>query len=271
MKTTKLLFTLLLSFTFAFANAQTKYPNVVISTNFGDMTLMLYDETPRHAEYFLDLVKKDYFDGTLFSRVIKEFMIQGGAQDTRNARPGARVGSGNTAMEIMPEFNEKYFHKKGVLSAPRRGDNENPEKKSDMSQIFLVHGKVLTEGRLDTLERVVNVPIKNAATRKYYVPFKEELADLKAEDPKAFNERLSNIKAQIDSAFQASPNTFYFTPEEREAYSTVGGARHLNGEYTAYGEVIDGLEVIDKIANLEVDGNDRPRKDAKIIEVYIKE
>lgn len=268
MKVTNILFVFLLSCTFA--KAQTKYPNVVISTNYGDMTVMLYDETPRHAEYFLDLVKKGYFDGTLFQRVIKEFMIQGGAQDTRNARPGAIVGGGDTSMEILPEFNEKYFHKKGVLSAPRRGNNENPKKKSDMSQIFIVHGKVLSEGRLDSLEMAVNVPIKNAATRKYYIPFKEQLAELKANDPQGFNDRLDEIMFQIDSAFNASPNKFLFDPEEKEAYRTVGGARHLNMEYTAYGEVIEGLEVIDKIANLEVDGNDRPRNDAKINKVYIK-
>ncbi|NLC50519.1 MAG: peptidylprolyl isomerase [Bacteroidales bacterium] len=270
MKTTKIcIITLLLSCVFALS-AQTKYPQVVISTNYGDMTVMLYDETPRHAAYFLDLVKKNYFDGTLFQRVIKEFMIQGGAQDTRNAPAGARVGSGNTSMEIMPEFNEKYFHKKGVLSAPRRGDNENPQKKSDMSQIFIVHGKVLTEGRLDSMEMAVNVPIKNAATRKYYIPYKEQLAELKANDPQAFNDRLDEIMFQIDSAFTASPNKFFFDPAEKEAYSTIGGARHLNMEYTAYGEVIEGLEVIDKIANLAVDGNDRPKQDAKIIKVYIK-
>lgn len=268
MKATNILFVFLLSCTFA--TAQTKYPNVVISTNYGDMTVMLYDETPRHVNYFLDLVKKGYFDGTLFQRVIKEFMIQGGAQDTRNARPGTRVGSGDTSMEILPEFNEKYFHKKGVLSAPRRGDNENPKKKSDMSQIFIVHGKVLTEGRLDSLEMSVNVPIKNAATRKYYVPFKEQLAELKENNPQGFNDRLDEIMFQIDSAYNASTKKFFFKPEEKEAYSTIGGARHLNMEYTAYGEVIEGLEVIDKIANLEVDGNDRPRSDAKIIKVYIK-
>lgn len=267
MKATNILFLFLISC--AFASAQTKYPNVVISTNYGDMTVMLYDETPRHAEYFLDLVKKGYFDGTLFQRVIKNFMIQGGAQDTRNAPAGARVGSGNTAMEIMPEFNEKYFHKKGTLSAPRRGDNENPQKKSDMSQIFIVHGKIITEGRLDSLEMAVNIPIRNAATRKYYVPYKEQLAELKANDPYAFNDRLDEIMHQIDSAFNASPDKFFFKPEQKEAYSTLGGARHLDMEYTAYGEVIEGLEVIDKIAALETDGNDRPKKDAKMIRVYV--
>lgn len=268
MKTTNILLMLLLSCTIA--NAQTKYPEVVISTNYGNMTVMLYDETPRHAEYFLDLVKKGYFDGTLFQRVIKDFMIQGGAQDTRNARPGARVGGGDTSMEIMPEFNKKYFHKKGVLSAPRREDNENPKKKSDMSQLFIVHGKVLTEGRLDSLEMAINVPIKNAATRKYYIPYKEELAELKASDPSAFNNRLDEIMFQIDSAYTASPNKFFFDPEEKKAYSTIGGARHLNMEYTSYGEVTDGLDVIDKIANLEVDAYNRPHNDAKIIKVYIK-
>ena len=267
MKITNLLLILLLSCTFA--TAQTKYPKVIISTNYGDMTVMLYDETPRHAEYFLDLVKKGYFNGTLFQRVIKDFMIQGGAQDTRNAPAGISVGSGDPSMEIMPEFNEKYFHKKGTLSAPRRGDNENPKKKSDMSQIFIVQGKVQTEGRLDSLEMTVNVPIKNAVTRKYYVPYKDELAKLKETDPQAFNNRLDEIMNQIDSAYSAAPNKFFFKPEQKTAYSTVGGARHLDMEYTAYGEVIDGLDVIDKIAALQVDGNNRPKTDAKIIKVYI--
>ena len=268
MKATNILFVFLLSC--VFATAQTKYPNVVISTNYGDMTVKLYDDTPKHSEYFLNLVKKGYFDGTLFQRVIKEFMIQGGAQDTRNAPPGVKVGGGDTSMEILPEFREAHFHKKGTLSAPRRGDNENPQKKSDMSQIFIVHGKKLTEGRLDSLEMAVNVPIRNAATRKYYIPFKEQLAELKANDPQAFNDRLDEIMNQIDSAFNASPDKFFFDPEQKEAYSTLGGARHLDMEYTAYGEVIDGLEVIDKIASLPTDGNDRPKEDAKIIKVYVK-
>ena len=268
MKLTHILFTFLLSC--AFATAQTKYPNVVISTNYGDMTIMLYDETPKHAEYFLDLVRKKYFDGTLFQRVIKEFMIQGGAQDTRNASPGTRVGSGDTSMEIMPEFNKKYFHKKGTLSAPRRTNNENPKKKSDMSQIFIVHGKIMTEGRMDSLEMTVNIPIRNVATRKYYVPRKEELAELKTSNPQVFNDNIDQIMHQIDSAFNASPDKFFYTPEEREAYSTIGGARHLDMEYTAYGEVINGLDVIDKIANLATDGNDRPKNDAKIVRVYTK-
>ena len=268
MKATNILFLFLISC--AFTTAQTKYPKVVISTNYGDMTVMLYDETPRHAEYFLGLVKKRYFDGTLFQRVIKDFMIQGGAQDTRNAPPGRKVGSGDTSMEIIPEFNEKYFHKKGTLSAPRRGNNENPKKKSDMSQIFFVQGKKLTEGRLDSLEMAVNVPIRNAATRKYYIPFKEELAELKVNDPQAFNDRLDQIMHQIDSTFNASPDKFFFKPEQKEAYSKLGGARHLDMEYTAYGEVIEGLDVIDKIASLPTDGNERPKEDAKIIRVYLK-
>ena len=268
MKTRSILFVFLLGC--LLSTAQTKYPNVVISTNYGDMTVMLYDDTPRHAEYFLDLVKKGYFDGTLFQRVIKEFMIQGGAQDTRNAPPGAMIGSGDRSMEILPEFREAHFHKKGTLSAPRRGDNENPQRKSDMSQIFIVHGKKMTEGRLDSLEMSVNVPIRNAATRKYYIPFKDELAELKENDPSAFNDRLDQIMHQIDSAFNASPDKFFFKPEQREAYSTHGGARHLDMEYTAYGEVIDGLDVIDKIASLTTDGNSRPKKDAKMIKVYVK-
>ena len=130
----KLLFLIILCAVVLFTRAQTNYPVIVIETNYGTMKAVLYDDTPRHSEHFLKLVKQGYFNGTLFHRVIKEFMIQGGAQDSRNAPAGAQIGGGRTDMDLMPEFRDNHFHKKGALAAPRRGDNENPQKKSDASQ-----------------------------------------------------------------------------------------------------------------------------------------
>jgi len=251
-------------------SAQTKYPAVIISTNYGDMKVILYDDTPHHSEYFLKLVKQGYFDGTLFHRVIKDFMIQGGAQDSRNAPAGIAIGSGRTDMEIMPEIRPNHYHKKGALAAPRREDKENPQKKSDMSQFYIVQGTLYTPGRLDTLEMAVNVPIKNKIIRSHYSPHKEELAQLKATDPRAFNAKLDSVLHIVDSLYAVAPGKFFFSPEQKTDYSTVGGVHHLDGEYTVYGEVIEGLEVIDRIAALPTDANERPKKEARIIKAYVK-
>ncbi|MDD3787148.1 MAG: peptidylprolyl isomerase [Petrimonas sp.] len=252
------------------ASAQTKYPNVIISTNYGDMKVMLYDDTPNHSAYFLNLVKKGYFDGTLFHRVVKDFMIQGGAQDSRNAPAGAQIGGGRTDMQLLPEFRDNHYHRKGALAAPRRGDNENPQKKSDMSQFYIVQGKVLTEGRLDSMEMAVNVPIKNKIIRTYYFPHKEELAKLKESDPRAFNALLDSVLHIVDSVYAEAPGKFFFPAEQKKDYSTDGGVLSLNGEYTVYGQVIEGLDVIDKIAALPTDQRERPKKDAKIIRAYVE-
>lgn len=248
--------------------AQTKYPTVVIETNYGTMKAILYDDTPNHSTHFLKLVKQGYFNGTLFHRVVKEFMIQGGAQDSRNAPAGAQIGGGRTDMDIMPEFHAHHIHKKGALAAPRRGDKENPRKKSDGSQFYIVHGKVYSPGRLDSLEMQTNVPIKNKIIREHYLPYKDELAKLKSSNPYAFNAMLDSVLHVVDSLYDAAPGKFFFTPELREIYTSIGAAPHLDGDYTVFGEVTEGLDVIDKIAALPVDGNSRPKKDAKILKIY---
>lgn len=265
----RILFTLLLLFTLM-VNAQTKYPIIIIETNYGTMKAILYDDTPRHSSHFLKLVNQGYFDGTLFYRVIQNFMIQGGAQDSRDAPPGSRVGAGRTDMDIMPEFNEKYFHKKGALAAPRRDVKENPSKKSDASQFYIVHGNVYTSGQLDSLEMQVNIPIKNKIISEHYLPHKDKLAELKQTNPVAFNTLLDSVLNIVDSLYEKASGKLQLNPALREAYSTIGGTHHLDGEYTVFGEVTEGLDVIDKIAALSVDRNMRPRKDAKIIRIYTK-
>jgi peptidyl-prolyl cis-trans isomerase B (cyclophilin B) len=248
--------------------AQNRYPVIVIETNYGTMKAMLYDDTPRHSDHYLKLIEDGYFNGTLFHRVVKNFVIQGGAQDSRNAPAGIQIGGGRTDMDLMPEFRENRFHKKGALAAPRRGDNENPQKKSDASQFYIVHGKEYTQGRLDTMEMAVNVPIKNQIIRTHYSPHKDELARLKESDPQRFNAMLDSLLGVVDSLYAVAPGKFFLPEGLKEAYTQHGGLHHLDGEYTVFGEVTEGLEVIDKIAALQVDGNSRPKSDAKIIRVY---
>lgn len=248
---------------------QTSYPVIVIETNFGTMKAILYDDTPIHSNHYLKLINEGYFDETLFHRVVKNFVIQGGAQDSRNAPPGFQIGGGRTDMELMPEFRENRYHKKGALAAPRKSDIENPQKKSDASQIYIVHGQKYSEGRLDTMELSVNVPIKNELIRTHYSPNKPALDSLKEiDDKRGFNNLLDSVLGVVDSLYAIAPNKFIFPEGLKEDYSTIGGVHNLDGEYTVFGEVIDGLEVIDKIAALEVDGRSRPETDAKIIRIY---
>lgn len=241
-----------------------------IRTTEGTMKVLLYDDVPNHVKTFTERANKGEFNGTLFSRVIKEFMIQGGSPGSKNAPAGARIGFGDRFAEISPEFRPHYFHKKGALAAPRQGDETNPQKKSDMSQFFLVQGKVYRGGELDTLEKATNLPMRRKAMAEFYTPVKGEMERLKTEDPKEYNKRVIEINNKVDSVIRSTPGHLFFTQEQREAYTTIGGVHHLDGHYTIFGEVIEGLDIIDKIAAQPKDSYDRPKKDIRIISVTVK-
>lgn len=250
--------------------AQETSKTVVIKTNVGTMKAILYDDVPNHTRMFVERARRGDFNGTLFTRVIPEFMIQGGAPDSRNAPAGARCGFGDRSAEIMPEFNEKYFHKRGALAAPRQPDDVNPQKKSDMSQFFIVQGKVYRGGELDTLERTTNYAARQKALKEFYVPVRAELNMIKMSNRREYIKRLRVINAQIDSVIQATPGHLLFTDAQREAYTTVGGCHHLDGEYTIFGELTEGFDVLDQIATQPRDAYDRPKKDIRIESVTIE-
>lgn len=242
---------------------------VQIRTNLGNMRVMLYNETPEHRARFLKLVNSKHFDGTLFYRVIKNFVVQGGSSDSRNAAPGAHIGYGSSTEIISSEFVTSRFHKKGAICAPRQPEHINHFRMSDVSQFYIVHGRVYTDEELDILEKRVNNPIKKQILETYYHPRKEELTILKEESPAEYNKLLRSIKEKVDFEFNVS-DKLIFTQAQREAYTTVGGLPDLDNDYTVFGEVVEGLEVIDKIANQKTDKNDRPLLDVKITiqEVY---
>ncbi|MBN2165532.1 MAG: peptidylprolyl isomerase [Marinilabiliaceae bacterium] len=243
---------------------------VNIFTNMGNMKVKLYNETPGHRDNFLKLVGEKHFDGTLFYRVVKNFVIQGGSSDSRNAPAGKHIGYGNGAVNINSEFNKSLFHKKGAICAPRQPADINLFKMSDISQFYIVKGQVFTNEKLDLMEKARNNPIKKALKEKYYLPKKEELAKLKDTDPKAFNKLLREIKEKINFDYSLS-NKLEFSEVQRNAYTTIGGCPDLDGEYTVFGEVVEGLSVIDKIAAMPTDKNDRPLTDVKIrVSVVIK-
>ena len=219
------------------ASEQVPAKIVTINTSVGTLKAKLYDDVPNHVRTFIERAKRGEYNGTLFTRVLPEFMIQGGAPDSRNAPAGARCGFGDRNSEIMPEIRPHHFNKRGALAAPRQNDDINPQKKSDMSQFFIVQGKVYRETELDTLERTANYPARQKALKEFYAPVRAELNMIKMSNKREYQKRLRMINAQIDSVIQATPGHLLFTDEQRKAYTTVGGCHHLDGTYTIFGEL----------------------------------
>ena len=186
---------------------------VKIETSYGDMVVKLYNETPKHRDNFLKLVKEGTYDGLLFHRVINQFMIQGGDPKSRDAKPGQMLGDGELGYTIPAEFVPSLYHKKGALAAARQGDQVNPQKASSSCQFYIGQGKIWTADQLKMVE-----------------------------------ERYRKK----------------FTPEQAEVYATVGGTPFLDGDYTVFGEVVEGIEVIDKIAAVACGPMDRPVEDVKM-------
>ena len=252
---------------FACANEKkNKDDLILIKTEFGNIKIKLYDDTPKHKENFLKLVNEGFYNGLLFHRIIPHFMIQGGDPDSKNAESGTRLGNGSPGYTIEAEIlPEKHFHKKGALAAARRGGPSNPEKRSSGSQFYIVQGEVFTAGKLDTLEIAISNKHKNELLQQHFEAADEELqAFRKNNDPQGFNIRIAEIREEVDSIFEASGKKFKFTDEQREAYTTIGGYPSLDGDYTVFGEVVEGLEVLDKITTVETDRYDRPLTDVKM-------
>ena len=252
------------------ASEQVPAKIVTINTSVGTLKAKLYDDVPNHVRTFIERAKRGEYNGTLFTRVLPEFMIQGGAPDSRNAPAGARCGFGDRNSEIMPEIRPHHFNKRGALAAPRQNDDINPQKKSDMSQFFIVQGKIYRETELDTLERTANYPARQKALKEFYAPVRAELNMIKMSNKREYQKRLRMINAQIDSVIQATPGHLLFTDEQRKAYTTVGGCHHLDGTYTIFGELTEGFDVLDQIATQPKDQNDRPKKDIRIQSITIE-
>ncbi|HKK81291.1 MAG TPA: peptidylprolyl isomerase [Prolixibacteraceae bacterium] len=265
----RFLFVLFLSGVILQVNAQTYHAG--ISTNMGDMTFELYDDTPLHRDAFIELARKGHFENTLFYRVIENYIIQGGSKDSRNAPPGKFIGYGDPEKTVNDEIFDHHICKKGALCAPRQPDEVNIFKQSDISQFFVVQGTTFRPGQLDTMELAVNRPIKKRIYRNIYTPDKKKrLKKLKKEERwDEARELASAIKDEIDVRYELAEGKLIFTEAQREAYTTIGGAPQIENEYTVFGELISGMNVIDKIATLKTDENNRPYTDV-IIHVTIK-
>jgi cyclophilin family peptidyl-prolyl cis-trans isomerase len=247
--------------------AQKKDYVVTIKTSYGDMTAILYDETPKHKENFIKLAKEHYFDSLLFHRVIAGFMIQGGDPDSKKAQAGQRLGQGGPGYTVEAEFNPKFFHEKGALSAARLGDQQNPTKASSGSQFYVVQGTIIPESNMDELkidQMKLNLGMQQFISKPENKATMDTLGKIYySGDMEAYKQKLFSLVPEIEKS-TGLKLTKEISPEKVKVYTTIGGAPHLDGDYTVFGKVIKGLDVIDKIAATQVDGAARPIEDIRM-------
>ncbi len=230
-----------------------KEPVVTIQTKFGDMKLILFDQTPKHKENFLKLAKEKAYDSTIFHRVINEFMIQGG---DINLKPNVDEKIEYT---VPAEFNDKLFHRKGAVCAARMGDQVNPEKASSGCQFYIVHGK-----KFDPNEALFGALVSKLGFVFQDTTYKELQQKLMTVQQNADREAFMNlvIEAQPIIEEKYGPTEVpQLTEAQQKAYGEHGGAPHLDGAYTVFGQVIEGLEVIDAIAAVQTAAMDKPVTD----------
>jgi peptidylprolyl isomerase len=271
MKKVLISITLTILMSMASINAAEKPSNnkdvmVELSTEFGTMKILLYGETPKHRDNFLKLVEQGFYNDLLFHRVIKNFMIQGGDPDSKGAAQGKQLGAGDVGYTIPAEFvYPKYYHKKGALAAARQGDQVNPEKRSSGCQFYIVQGKKLTDAEIKQMEYNL---LGQAKESRFYEIVRErsaEIQKLRMEKNQAgLNNLQSEIVAQLEDEFKDKASQYVMSDEMKEVYKTVGGTPFLDNAYTVFGEVVEGLDVIDKIAAVETAPGDRPKSDVKM-------
>ena len=243
---------------------------VKLETTMGNITVAPYNETPKHRDNFIKLVKEGVYDSTLFHRVIKQFMIQAGDPDSKNASDTAMLGSGDVGYTIPAEFNPKFFHKKGVLAAARQGDDVNPEKASSGCQFYIVTGRKFTEPQLLGMENKINEQREEALFDSLARQHMKEIYKMrKAGDNAGLLELQDTLEAQARELADKEEK-FRFTPEQIKAYSTIGGAPHLDGSYTVFGEVTEGMEVVDNIEIAKTNRADRPIENIRILKASIQ-
>ncbi|HXB40304.1 MAG TPA: peptidylprolyl isomerase [Bacteroidia bacterium] len=265
---------------------------ILIETKYGPIKIRLFNQTPLHRDMFLKLAAAGFYDSLLFHRVIDGFMIQGGDPDSRRAKPGQLLGDGdviewerfdfNTQIFpfpflfiphyawIMPEINKDIFHKRGMLAAARESDDKNPLKKSSACQFYITQGRgPLTDRDLKLYEYRINRPLRNqlkdsilnlaanAIMKKNYENYKKE----KKNDSLTITEKI--LDSLITPSYEKKTH-YTFSDEQKRAYKKIGGTPHLDGNYTVYGEVIYGMEIVDTIAKVGTDKNDRPDFDLRM-------
>ena len=235
---------------------------IIIKTTEGDIIVALYDETPKHRDNFIKLAKEGYFDGTLFHRVIKDFMIQGGDPDSKDAPKGKMLGTGGPDYTIPAEFvYPKRYHKRGALSAARTGDEVNPERESSGSQFYIVWGKTFNKGELKQMEKQMTMQQEQTTFDALVKQHHDEIMTLRRNRDRAGLQALQDQIIEKTKRICKEKGKPQFTEEQVETYTTIGGTPFLDNQYTVFGEVLEGLDVVEKIQNTATERGDRPKND----------
>ncbi len=242
---------------------------VRIQTTLGDITVRLYDETPLHRDNFVKLAKEGYYDGTLFHRVIKDFMIQGGDPDSKGAPAGKMLGVGGPDYTIEAEIKSGLYHKRGALAAARQGDEVNPERRSSGSQFYIVWGQVYNEGQLRQFSKQMEMQQMQAVFNALAKEHHDEIMQMRRERNRAGLQELQE-KLAAEAEAQVKAQGAGMTDEQRAIYSTVGGTPHLDGQYTVFGEVEEGLDIVEMIQQSKTARGDRPVDDIEMRVVVIE-
>lgn len=234
---------------------------VKIQTSMGDVVVRLYDETPLHRDNFLKLASEGFYNGTLFHRIIKDFMVQGGDPDSKGAAKGKSLGAGDVGYTIPAEFVPSLFHKRGALAAARQGDQVNPEKRSSGCQFYIVWGKKYKEGEIGQLAKQMKMQAEQSVFNELVGKHRKEVMEMRRNRDQAGLMALQEELTAETMAIVKEKNLGVMSDAQKQVYTTLGGTPFLDGQYTVFGEVESGLEVIAQLQEVSTDGNDRPLKD----------
>lgn len=242
---------------------------VDIKTSVGDIRVRLFGDTPNHRDNFLKLVKDGYYNDILFHRVIKEFMVQTGDPDSKHAPAGKRLGAGGPDYTLEAEIvYPRHFHHRGALAAARQGDQVNPDRRSSGSQFYIVTGKPYNDQQLNQMEKQLQMARQQAIFNRLASERRDSIITLRKKRDMAGLQALQDELVALTEK-EAAADSAGLTPEQRKAYTTVGGTPHLDSQYTVFGEVVIGMDVVEKIEQSQTDSNDRPLDDIRIISMKI--
>jgi len=238
---------------------------ILVQTTLGDIKIKLYDKTPIHRDNFIKLINSGFYEGVSFHRVIKEFMIQAGDPLTKPVKPVGLADTLNT-YTIPAEIKPQYFHKKGAVAAARLGNDINPEMRSSGTQFYIVQGVKFTDDELNTTEQRLNSNINQKLFSRLMIETEDSL---RLSGKSASEGEIQEIASYKMFQYLSNNPEYKLSEEQRTSYKTIGGTPRLDGTYTVFGEVIEGLDVVDRIAAVQTDSGDKPVNDIKILKIKI--
>lgn len=269
-KTIFVILMLLAGFGKTYAVSSEAAPIVALETTYGRIILRLYPETIKHRDNFLKLLNQGFYNGVLFHRVIANFMVQTGDPKSKTAVGNATLGAGNVGYTIPAEFvYPQYYHKRGALAAAREGDKRNPLKASSGCQFYIVQGRVFAAEELQEMEKTNYMNLTEKLYQETVKTNQVQFNKLKIEnDPEKLDAMRDSLLNEVRNMIIKNP-TYKFTEQQRKDYTTIGGTPHLDGNYTVFGEVIEGLDVVEKISKAQTAENNRPVENIVVIKAEV--